>query len=459
MKISIKKRILAWLLLLQTILSVAGCIALLAYTRNQQLTAFDADLNAHMETVIANIEPEHGKLQLDQQQSIPPEHLFLVRDSTGNVIAKNGLDHLVSVGGRRTITFAHSGTLYRGLQIRSFELQDEEGLKTPARLDLLYAMPFAAANAHFHAIVVTAVVLTLTFLCLSALGTWWAVARGLRPLHQLAERAGAIDASNWRFEVPEQASGVAELLPLAGALRDLTTRLKASFERERRFFSDASHELKTSVAIQKSTLQLMEQGPHTIAEYEGGVARALEDTARTEKLVANMLSLGVEASPKGTAAVSRLSDSLDLAIAELQALADASQIELIPCGSSEVDVTGAPEDLKVAFVNVLENAVQHSGPGGKVEIKTRSTLAGSIEVSVSDTGAGIPPGELPHVFERFYRSDRSRARKTGGFGLGLAIAKSLVERNLGSIRIESTPDRGTCVFIQLKQVATKIAAH
>lgn len=459
MKMSIKKRILAWLLLLQTILSVAGCIALLAYTRNQQLAAFDADLNAHMETVIANIEPEHGKLQLDQQQSIPPEHLFLVRGSTGNVIANNGLDHLISTGGKRTITFAHSGTLYRGLQIRSFELQDEEGLNTPARLDLLYAMPFAAANAHFYAIVVTAVVLTLTFLCLSALGTWWAVGRGLRPLHQLAESAGAIDASNWRFEVPEQASGVSELLPLTAALKNLTERLKASFERERRFFSDASHELKTSVAIQKSTLQLMEQGPHTIAEYESGVARALEDTARTEKLVANMLSLGVEKSPKETVAVSRLADSLDLAIAELQALADASQIKLVASGSSEVDVNGFPDDLKVVFVNVLENAVQHSRPGGKVEIKTGSTLAGSIEVSVSDTGIGIPPGELPHVFERFYRSDPSRARKTGGFGLGLAIAKSLVERNLGSIRIESSPGHGTCVFIQLKQVVTKIAAH
>ena len=84
-------------------------------------------------------------------------------------------------------------------------------------------------------------------------------------------------------------------------------------------------------------------------------------------------------------------------------------------------MNGDLDDLKVAFANILENAVQHSHAGGKVEVKIRSTLAGSIEVSISDNGSGIPPEDLPHVFERFYRSDSSRTRKTGGFGLGLPL--------------------------------------
>lgn len=448
-RISIKGRILIWFLLVQSVLAVAGSITVLAYVRTQQLKAFDAELDARMEALIANIEPSNGKLQVYQPDSIPPKHLFVVLDSKGRTIAQKGLDRLIPVTeSQKVVTFAHDGKPYRGLQRRSFELLGEDELKAPPRIGLLYAMPLGLVNARFYKTILIVATTSVAFIFLSALGTWWAVAKGLWPLDQFAHRAAAIDASNWLFEVPEQASATSELVPLASALLQMMERLKAAFDRERIFLSDASHELKTSVAIQKSTLQLLEQGTPTLSEYKQGVARALEDTGRTEQLVASMLRLGASEFGKTIERTSALADSLDAAIRELGAMAEALHVMMIVQGSTAVDVHGDPGELKVVFNNVLENALQHSPTGSHVEVEVR-TGTNRVDVSIADSGAGIPAEDLPHIFERFYRVDHSRARKTGGFGLGLAIAKSLVERNHGRIEIQSAPGGGTRVIIRL----------
>lgn len=449
-RISIKSRILTWFLLVQSALAVAGSVAVLAYVRSQQLKAFDAELDARMESLVANIEPSNGKLQVDQPDSIPPKHLFALVDSKGRTIAQKGLDRLIPViEDQKVVTFAHDGKPYRGLQHRSFELLGEDERKAPPRIGLLYAMPLGLVDTRFYKMIVIVVTTSVVFIFLSALGTWWAVAKGLWPLDQFAHRAAAIDANNWLFEVPEQASTMSELVPLASALLQMMERLKAAFDRERRFLSDASHELKTSVAIQKSTLQLLEQGTPTLSEYKQGVARALEDTGRTEKLVASMLRLGASEFGKTVECTSALADSLDAAICELGAMAEALHVMITVHGSTAVDVNGDPGELKVVFSNVLENALQHSPTGRRVEVELHTGTNNLVEVSIADSGAGIPAEDLPHIFERFYRMDHSRARKTGGFGLGLAIAKSLVERNHGSIEIQSAPGDGTCVIIRL----------
>lgn len=458
--VSIKSRILAWLLPFQLILAVAACTALLAYVRKQQVKAFDAELDARLESLIADIEPSNGKLEVQEQDSIPPNHLFIVLDAKGKTIANRGLDGFVlAPDGQKIFPLVHDGKQYRAMQLRSFELQGEEGIKIPPHLDLLYAMPADGLESRFHKVVITAVIIGVLFLLLTALVTWWAVARGLQPLNELAERAAAIDANHWLFEVPRNASATSELLPLGNALLQLTQRLKAAFDRERRFFSDASHELKTSVAIQKSSLQLLEQGSLSLDEYKLGVARALEDTGRAEKLVANMLRLDAAESGKLVERTSTLADSLDFAIGEMRAMAENLQVNLTLNGSTGVDVCGDAIELSVVFSNVLENALQHSPARQGVLIQVRPRLNGLVEVSIADSGAGISAEDLPHVFERFYRADHSRTRGTGGFGLGLAIARSLIERNQGCIDIQSSPGNGTCVVIGLKAVIQERTRH
>jgi len=448
---SIRKRILIWFLLLQGIIAVSGLFGGLLYARRQQLNAFIAELRGRMSTLLARIENQNGQLRLSQPELVPLNHLFFLRSSGGKIIALNGSERLLSDSAmHQPGSFIYEGKRYRGVLWRSVPLPDEELEGTPAVVDLLYAMPTADIDSHFRNLVIAAATVTLGFLILSALVTWWAIVKGLAPLNDLAERASAMDAENWRFEVPAQALATTELAPLSNALTQLIARLKAAFDRERRFVSDAGHELKTAIAIQKSTLQLLERGEGSVSGYKQGIARALEDTNRTERLVTSMLRLASSESGRTSQSVSVLMDSLTPAIADLGTMAEKLDVKIaMNSAYLQKQVIGDVDELSVMWRNVLENALQHSPPGAEVSVDVQSASDEALEVCIADAGPGIAAEDLPHVFERFYRADHSRARKTGGFGLGLAIAKSLVERNCGSIRLRSILGRGVCVVIRL----------
>jgi His Kinase A (phospho-acceptor) domain len=291
---SIRKRILIWFMLLQGILAVLGLCGGLLYTHRQQLKAFDAELQGRMSTLLAKTENQNGQLELSQQETIPSDHLFLLRVSGGKTIAAKGPQSFLSDSAmHQPDNFTYAGRHYHGAVRRFVALPEEEFEErgVPAEVDLFYAMPTADIDSRFSRLIIAACALVFGFLILSALATWWAIVKGLAPLNDLAERAAAMDAQNWRFEVPDQALATTELAPLGSALAQLITRLKATFDRERRFVSDAGHELKTAVAIQKSTLQLLERGERSPSDYKQGIATALEDTNRIEKLVTSMLRL------------------------------------------------------------------------------------------------------------------------------------------------------------------------
>ena len=124
-------------------------------------------------------------------------------------------------------------------------------------------------------------------------------------------------------------------------------------------------------------------------------------------------------------ATTELTSTCEVAVARMSAVAEQRNISLEFEGPGAVSMRADPEDLELIWINLLENAVQYSPSGSTVKIRVQPTGGAMAEVTVSDSGPGIPPQELPHIFERFHRGDPSRARSTGGFGLGLAICKAL----------------------------------
>ena len=322
-------------------------------------------------------------------------------------------------------------------------------------MDVYYAMSASRTEEQIDNATRIAITVGLLSLILSFGSTWWAVGRGMRPLTDFARQADLIEADRPQFEESKETVRSAELVPLARALRRLATRVQAAFQRERQFLSDAAHELKTAVAIQKSTLQLLEQGKASEAEYREGIARALEDTARTERLVADMLLLSsiehAQRSPDGfdaAGAVMNLNDSLLLAIDRLAPIAKMKSvsIDFEPDGSPRVQARES--ELSQLWTTLVENAIQHSPSDSKVLIEVIKTDGSAWRIRIVDSGSGMSSRDLPHVFERFYRSDTSRSRLTGGFGLGLSIAKAVVEKNHGSIRIRSIPEVETTVEVE-----------
>ena len=273
------------------------------------------------------------------------------------------------------------------------------------------------------------------------------VRRGLAPLRGLAERAGEISARKWNFRPSPGGEMAAELVPLVQAFDAALTRLQTSYRQQRDFTGDAAHELKTSVAVLKSTLQLLLQRPRTQREYEIGLEELLEDCARLEGLLTRMLRLArieqqYENGVRPDTPPVDLVSTCEAAISRLHALAEERHVALDLEASASIQLLADPDDLELIWTNLLENAVQYSPPGSAVKMRVDLSAGPMAQIVVQDSGAGIPAAELPHIFERFRRGTSAPGRPSRGFGLGLAICKALADAYGGTIEVRNLPERG-----------------
>jgi signal transduction histidine kinase len=251
-----------------------------------------------------------------------------------------------------------------------------------------------------------------------------------------------------QFAAPISALSTTELRPLADALAEFVARLRRAFETEQRFISDAAHELKTAVAVARSSIQVLGMKTRSAEEYREGLERILEDNQRTEDLVASMLTLA-RFNEAGTDAREEIDLGEETArIAKyLLPFAESRGVSLRSAGDSfHAPIRMSRQDFETLVSNLVMNAVEHSAPGS--EVRTEVRVEGSKAVlEVHDSGEGIAAENLPHVFERFFREDPSRSRETGGAGLGLSICRSIVESAGGTIDIRSEKGKGTVVTV------------
>ena len=455
---SIRARVVGLVLFAQ-IVAIAGAVGLSSWYIHRALwIAFDSEMQARITSVLALVgeaEEQPNNLTFDGGEvSIPRGDLFFfIRDAHGHPVAGSSAwltqDQLAWNNSDARWALQHNALHYRAFVLMRAPILDQENHTIPQLcVDVFYAMPSDLIEARIRESLEAAFGVGLLSLLLSLVSTWWAVTRGLTPLTDFAQQADRIQPDRWQFEEPSRTVQSRELLPLARALQALIRRLHEAVLRERRFLSDAAHELKTTVSIQKSTLQLIEQGRPSGDEYQLGPSRALEDTARTEQLVSNMLLLSsIEhfiLAPSKPLGFVRLDESLYGAIEELTSMAQLKSVSLILSLASvqTLHVVADQRELHLLWANLIENAIQYSPPGHSVRIQVRKEHSTKICIAISDEGAGISSEALAHVFERFYRSDASRSRSTGGFGLGLSIAKAIVDKNGGAIDIPHEHDFG-----------------
>jgi signal transduction histidine kinase len=275
----------------------------------------------------------------------------------------------------------------------------------------------------------------------------------LRPLDDLAANAALISTSNWELNPSADAMTTRELLPLTQAMTSMLDGLHRAFTQQREFLANAAHELKTPAAILKSTVQSLLQRPRNSEEYRAGLEQCLEDMARLEKLLHSMLRLA-RAEQWAAGSLQR-----DLADVDLRATCDAAVDSITPLAlqrgvriqvssNSPIPVRADPEDLELVWTNLLENAVRFTPASSTVRVLVASDPEhGTVEIA--DAGPGIPADELPRIFERFRRGDASRSRDTGGYGLGLSIAKAVIEAYGGSITPQSEPGLGTRMIVSI----------
>ena len=247
-----------------------------------------------------------------------------------------------------------------------------------------------------------------------------------------------------------------ELTILGNEFNYLTERLQTSEEKRSRFVSDASHELKTPLATIKllsdSILQ-NDMDSNTVREFVEDIGNEAE---RLNRMTAKLLSLTrVDGERISESEIIYLAPTVRRVSKMLSPMASKAGIQLEMDLDGDAPVLILEDDLYQIVFNLMENGIKYNQPGGKLTISLHRT-EDNAELTIRDTGMGIPPESLPHIFERFYRVDKARSRASGGSGLGLAIVRAIVQRNKGQIRVDSTLGKGSCFTVTFPVFDTEV---
>ncbi len=290
----------------------------------------------------------------------------------------------------------------------------------------------------------------LALLSLS-LGGWFLASRALAPVSRITSAAQNINERNLSEQLPVGTSGD-EIARLAATFNAVLTRLDEAFRKTRQFSADASHELRTPLTILKGETEVALRWAKTPEEFHQILASNLEEIDRMGRMLEDLLALAK--SDAGEMVLDRhsfsLSDMLQHLYLQTRVLGEAGKLEIVlsPNVAQEIFLVGDELRLRQVFLNLISNAIKYTPAGGRIEI-ILSVEGYSAQVSVKDTGIGIPAEHLPYIFDRFYRIDKARNRMDGGTGLGLSIVKSIVEAHEGTIGVQSTVGVGSTFSVRL----------
>ena len=443
--------------------------------RNIQRHAADAGL-------APGVWPSPPVDKADARQSGPPDRLRLQILNIGGRSVLPGApiepyDRAAfgrALGGRQSLATIH----VRGQPTRllTVPLQQKGRLIGVAQIP----RPLTETDQEIQRLTDVLLLLAIPALLIAGLGGAFLTSRALRPVRQITHAAGRIEAEDLSGRLPvvgrdelselaatfngmlerleeafgQRAAAYAEMERANARLEAANARLERANAQQRRFTADASHELKTPLTVIEGTVSLSLSGQRTADQYRQSLETVGRSAGMMTKIVQDLLLLA--RSDAGQLNLDRRPVSVADVLALAQQSVSAHEQEHASIRGTTVDpdlaVSGDPSHLVRLFVNLLDNAVRHTPPEGRITLSAAGD-AEAVTVVVQDTGAGIAPEHLPHVFERFYRADAARARRHGGSGLGLAICRSIVEAHGGTITLDSVPGEGTCVHVRLPRAA------
>ncbi|BCU77406.1 ATP-binding protein [Luteolibacter sp. LG18] len=283
---------------------------------------------------------------------------------------------------------------------------------------------------------------------LGLIGGWWLAGRAIKPISAIAGTASRIANGNLaeRIDIADTDN---ELGRLSQVLNETFDRLQTAIDRQKQFIADASHELRTPVSVILCETQRGLKRERPSQEYKDILDTCHLASERMRTLVESLLTLArqddtsgqLQSEPCDLSAIAR--ESLNL----LKPLAEAHAIR-IEADLQPATVDGDPRALPLVTANLISNAIHHQPSGGSVNVRV-STKDGHAVLEVSDTGPGIAPEHLPHLFDRFYRTDKARGSAGGHSGLGLAIVKAIVDRHHGTVTVHSEPGQGATFTVTL----------
>ena len=290
----------------------------------------------------------------------------------------------------------------------------------------------------------------LALLGLSLAG-WLLAGRALSPMVRMARVAREITAENLHLRLPVEHTSD-ELALLADNCNAMLARLEKSFRKVKQFSGDASHEMRTPLAILRGETEVTLRWARDAEEYRRTLESNLEEINRMSRIIDDLLTLAKSDTGELPLEIRELSlsDLLQELYLQGNTLGESREIPVLLHLEvvEEIRLHGDELRLRQMFLNLIANGIKYTQPGGRVEI-TLAQHGKEAQVRIADTGIGIPAEHIPHIFDRFYRIDRARNRADGGSGLGLAISKGIVEAHAGRITVDSTPGKGSTFTVYL----------
>ena len=452
----IRTRLTLWYVLVLAALLVfysAGTSLLLVWQLKQQLGVHAVE---DLETVEGLLYfGADGKLHLRDdyhnhpESKLVQERLLEILSPDGAVLYRN--DRL---GNRALGVPPFEGEGVNGYSERSWRMSDGTRVRLVSRRHNLegHAVLIRLAYSeepiwqHLKEMILVFLLALPVALALAGIAGYKLAQRALAPVEDMARKAERITSERLHERLATQ-NDDDELGHLARVFNSTLGRLEQSFEQLRRFTSDASHELRTPLAAIRSVGEVGLQKDGDREEYRDIIGSMLEETNRLTRLVDALLTISradagqIDLQRSPIAVLDLLRESTEL----LGVLMEEKKQRLILDGDGDAMIEGDRVFLRQALVNLVHNAVKHSPIGGSIFVSAWRK-GDSIELQVADSGSGIPLEHQAKVFDRFYRVDLSRSRDAGGAGLGLAIAKWVVEAHGGEIRLRNVAEGG-CVFL------------
>lgn len=442
----VRARLTAWyvgLLAAALLLYISITSGVLYFQLYQQLTRSAIQ---EVETVEGLLAFDHGRLVLNQNYHNHPQSrqvldwLLEVLAPDGKILLKNERLGNQALGG---LPFRGEGV--NGYSPRTVRLADGRYVILVSRRHIVAGQPILIRLAYLQTGIgtriedfLTASIIALPLLlAIAGLFGYQLARRSLSPLEVMAARAERITVEQLDQRLPVS-NPDDELGYLARVFNNMLDRLHQSFERLRRFTSDASHELRTPLAAIRTVGEVGLHKNQTCAQYRETVGSMLEEVARLTKLIDNLLA--ISRADAGHVAVNlSVFPALELAtevVSIVNVLAEERQQNITIAGDTTVQIRADRTLLQQALLNLLDNAIKYSPIGGDINVSVTRNGNSFASLKIADSGPGIPAEHREKIFDRFYRIDAARSRDTGGTGLGLAIAHWAVQVQGGRIHVE-----------------------
>ena len=458
--LSIRWKLTLWYGSAVSVTLFAFGVILLVLTRQQLLNRTDAALREELRELALEVEITRSEadFQLSADKRFFRHDIYdfaVVRGNGDTVFLSSGLsDRSVAaiLPDRFFSEIRHETHDVPGLGL--FRIAGLSCDSAFGRLTVLAVTSLKPLTGEMYALHLVMAILLPSAIASALAGGYFLANQALAPVNAIVEMANSvtINSLNRRVEVHNPRD---EIGRLAATLNSLIERLELAVNEIKRFTADASHEIRTPLAALRMEAELALRADRSPEQYKSALQVVVNEATRLGRLADQLLSLSRLDSDmiECVRAPVQLDAMLQDVVEQLQPMASDQRVLLKAAGIQPCQVHGDDVGLRQVVYNVVENALKYTNSGGTVTIQC-TTLQGTVVCEVIDTGVGITDEHLPQIFNRFYRVDSSRHSESGGAGLGLSIARTIVLAHGGTIEVCSRPHTGTTVSICLPRLET-----